>query len=63
VIEIYGTAGERIRTIPGPAAEGSDDPAWDFTNEDGIGIASGVYVFLVKQRGEVVRTGKLAYLR
>jgi streptogramin lyase len=63
VIEIYGLAGDRIRSIPGAALETDPDPKWDLKNEDGIGVASGIYVFLVKQQGEVVRTGKLAYLR
>jgi len=62
-IEIYSLAGDRIRTIDGPTSEEAPDPAWDLLNERSVVVAGGVYLFLVKSGGDVLHSGKIAYLR
>lgn len=62
-IEIFTLTGEFVKSIDGPIGEGEDDPLWDLTNEYRVFIASGVYLFLVKEGGDVMHRGKIAYLR
>jgi ligand-binding sensor domain-containing protein len=62
-LSIYSLAGDLIRTLDGPAAEDAPDPSWDLRNQEKIPIASGIYLFIVKRNGEVLHSGKIAYVR
>ncbi|MBM3320129.1 MAG: hypothetical protein FJY73_05570 [Candidatus Eisenbacteria bacterium] len=62
-LSIYSLAGDLIRILDGPAAEDAADPIWDLRNGERIPIASGIYLFIVKKNGEVVHSGKIAYVR
>jgi hypothetical protein len=58
VIDIYTLSGDRVRSLQvdnGPAQ-------WDLTNDNGSPIASGVYLFQIKN-GPTTQRGKLAIQR
>ncbi|MBU0899465.1 T9SS type A sorting domain-containing protein [bacterium] len=57
-IEIYNIAGELIKTIE----DKEDTPSWDITNKYSQVVGSGVYLYLVFDKGRVVSKGKIAII-
>jgi len=58
-VEIFTIAGQRVRSL----GVSGDEADWDCTNDDGQAVASGIYLYLVKDsRGDKL-TGKLAVIR
>ncbi|MFH1279713.1 MAG: two-component regulator propeller domain-containing protein [Candidatus Eisenbacteria bacterium] len=62
-IEIYTLTGEFVKSVDGPISGTDPRYLWDLKNENRVPIASGVYLFLVKENGDVMDRGKIAYLR
>jgi hypothetical protein len=55
VVRIYTLSGELVATI--------NNNIWDAKNDDGNVVASGVYLYVVEDRGNVRKTGKLAVIK
>ncbi|UCE24578.1 MAG: T9SS type A sorting domain-containing protein, partial [Candidatus Zixiibacteriota bacterium] len=58
-IRIYNLAGELVRTLE------KDDPAtaiaeWDILTENGLPVASGIYIYVVDAEGFGQKIGKMA---
>ena len=60
VIRVYTLSGELVRELPAPQA---GRLVWDVRNTDGADLATGVYVFTVKDAGGTTSTGKIAIIR
>ncbi|TBR21280.1 T9SS type A sorting domain-containing protein [bacterium] len=62
-VTVFDIAGTLVKEIPGSAfvakAGGVYHADWDLTNEDGESVASGVYLFMVKVKGNNGQSGKV----
>jgi hypothetical protein len=45
LLDIYTIAGEKVRSLRGPAFSGKQQIEWDLKNEWGAPVASGLYAF------------------
>lgn len=58
-IKIFTTAGHLVREFDAPAGSG----IWDLKNVSGSEVASGIYLYLIKDSGGQIRSGQLAVIR
>jgi hypothetical protein len=62
-VDVFDIAGRRVRTLRDQAYRaGEHEVPWDLRNEDGIGVASGIYFYRLEAGGEAL-TKKLAVIR
>lgn len=61
-IKVFTITGELVRRLGKTAADG-DEKVWDGRNDDGKKVASGVYLFLIRNPGGEQRIGKVAIIR
>jgi ligand-binding sensor domain-containing protein len=61
-VMIYTMAGELIRELDMPR-NNLNQVQWDGTNENGVLVASGIYLFVATDRGALSRAGKIAVIR
>ncbi len=60
---VYNIIGQKIKTLfSGQRNAGQFDAVWDGTNDVGIQVASGVYIFTIKA-GDFVQSNKMMLLR
>lgn len=62
-VQVYNKAGETVREFGAEETAGSDRLAWDAKGVDGKLLASGVYVYAVKQKSGTVFKGKFTVIR
>ncbi len=62
-IKVFNKAGELVKTIKPEETKDKDRLDWDAKNEDGKPLASGVYVYVAKEKSGEVRKGKFAIIR
>jgi uncharacterized repeat protein (TIGR01451 family) len=55
-LDIYTIAGEKVRSLPAPGAQGAQQVAWDLKNQWGRPVASGVYAFRLWSSMPVIPT-------
>ena len=60
-IEIYNPVGQRLETLR-LQVEDRGQKLWYLQNQDGVGIASGIYIYVV-QHDNQRRTGKIAVIK
>ena len=58
-ITIYNLSGELVRTIEKNDAGTSEAP-WDILTENGLPVASGIYIYVVDAPGFGQKIGKMA---
>lgn len=62
-IVIYNTLGQKVKTLVNePTAAGSYKILWDGTNDQGVRVASGVYIYTIKA-GSFVEAKKMTLMR
>jgi len=61
-VTIYTLAGELIRELSMPR-NNLNQVQWDGKNEAGIGVSSGIYLFLAANQAGLSRAGKIAVIR
>ena len=62
-IDVYDIAGRRVRTLRDEEyLPGEYEVPWDLRNEDGLGVASGIYLYRLQAGGESI-TKKLAVIK
>jgi hypothetical protein len=59
VVRIFTTSGHLVRTL-NASGDGID---WDLTNESGKKVASGIYIYMIKDEAGQIARGKLAVVR
>lgn len=63
LLEIYNIRGQKIRTLhTGHVPAGFYTSQWDGTNDMGLGVASGTYIYLMKA-GNKTFTKKMVYMK
>ncbi len=60
-ISIYNIAGEKVKTIR--KKSNTEKESWDLKDESGSNVASGLYIFYIKDSFGVVKTGKIIIIR
>ncbi|MCX6844500.1 MAG: choice-of-anchor J domain-containing protein [candidate division WOR-3 bacterium] len=60
-IKVFNKAGELVKKLTGE--KDKDRLDWDAKNENGKELASGVYIYVVKEKSGTVRKGKFAIIR
>jgi predicted MPP superfamily phosphohydrolase len=62
-IDVFDIAGRRVRTLTNKEYQaGESEVPWDLKNEDGLGVASGVYFYRLQTAGQSIAK-KLAVIR
>jgi len=63
-LAVYNLLGQHVKTlIDGPVDAGSSTLAWDATDDNGNGVASGVYFYRLVVDQESTQTKKMLLLR
>jgi hypothetical protein len=63
-LDIYNIKGQRIRSlVRQKMAEGEHDTVWDGTDENGIGVSSGIYVFTLTTPKQSMLSGKMLLIK
>jgi hypothetical protein len=62
-ITIYNTLGQKVRTLVSEAAPaGSYKVLWDGSNQNGVRVASGIYIYTIKA-GSFVQSRKMTFMK
>lgn len=61
VIRIFNIAGELVRTLS--KNDGADVAYWFGENDNNIDVASGIYIYVIKNDNKETRSGKIAVIR